>query len=45
MLIRMVDYPSERLGIKVNLVMKKALKPRIGQRILEPSGSSLKKDF
>jgi predicted nucleotidyltransferase len=33
-LIRMEDDLSERLGIKVDLVMKKALKPRIGQRIL-----------
>ncbi|MHC1687854.1 MAG: nucleotidyltransferase family protein [Methanothrix sp.] len=33
-LIRMEDDLSERLGIKVDLVMKKTLKPRIGQRIL-----------
>jgi predicted nucleotidyltransferase len=33
-LIRMEDDLSERLGIKVDLVMKKALKPRIGQQIL-----------
>jgi predicted nucleotidyltransferase len=26
---------SDRLGIKVDLVMKKALKPRIGERILQ----------
>jgi len=32
--IRIEDDLSERLGIKVDLVMKKALKPRIGQRIL-----------
>ena len=28
------DELSERLGVKVNLVMKSGLKPRIGQRIL-----------
>lgn len=33
--IRMEDDLSEKLGIKVDLVMKKALKPRIGRRILE----------
>jgi predicted nucleotidyltransferase len=33
--INMEDDLSEKLGIKVDLVMKKALKPRIGQRILE----------
>ncbi len=33
--IRMEDDLSDKLGIKVDLVMKKALKPRIGQHILE----------
>jgi predicted nucleotidyltransferase len=33
--IHMEDDLSEKLGIKVDLVMKKALKPRICQRILE----------
>ncbi|RQW80435.1 MAG: DNA polymerase III subunit beta [Methanothrix sp.] len=33
-LIRMEDDLSERLGLKFDLVMKKALKPRIGQQIL-----------
>jgi predicted nucleotidyltransferase len=33
--IRMEDDLSEKLGIKVDLVMKKALKPHIGHRILE----------
>jgi predicted nucleotidyltransferase len=33
--INMEDDLSEKLGIKVDLVMKKALKPRLGQRILE----------
>ena len=32
--IRMEDELSEKLGIKVDLVMKKALKTHIGQRIL-----------
>ena len=34
-LIRMEDELSEKLGIKVDLVMKRALKTHIGQRILE----------
>lgn len=29
------DYLSEALGVKVDLVEKSALKPRIGKRILE----------
>ncbi len=29
------DELSERLGVKVDLVMKSSLKPRIGQRILQ----------
>ncbi|NOZ60515.1 MAG: nucleotidyltransferase family protein [Calditrichaeota bacterium] len=29
------NYLSDLLGVKVDLVMKKALKPKIGQRILE----------
>jgi len=29
------DYLSEELGVKVDLVEKSALKPRIGKRILE----------
>jgi len=32
--IRMEDDLSDRVGIKVDLVMKKALKPHFGQRIL-----------
>ncbi len=32
--IRMEDDLSNKLGIKVDLVMKKTLKPHIGQRIL-----------
>ena len=32
--IRMEDDLSDKVGIKVDLVMKKALKPHIGQRIL-----------
>jgi uncharacterized protein len=32
--IRMEDDLSDKLGIKVDLVMKKALKPHIGQHIL-----------
>lgn len=32
--IRMEDKLSEKLGIKVDLVMKKALKTHIGRRIL-----------
>jgi len=37
-LIKFVElemYLSELLGVKVDLVMKSALKPRIGKRILE----------
>lgn len=33
--IRMEDDLSDKLGIKVDLVMKKALKPHVGQHILE----------
>jgi predicted nucleotidyltransferase len=33
--IRMEDDLSEKLGIKVDLVMKKSLKPYIGRSILE----------
>ena len=33
--IRMEDDLINRLGVKVDLVMKKALKPHIGRRILE----------
>ncbi len=33
--IRMEDDLSDKLGIKVDLVMKKALKSHIGQRVLE----------
>jgi len=33
--IRLEDYLSEILGVKVDLVMKSALKPAIGKRILE----------
>jgi len=32
--IRIEDHLSELLGVKVDLVMKKTLKPRIGKRIL-----------
>lgn len=32
--IRLEHYLSERLGIKVDLVMKDSLKPAIGRRIL-----------
>jgi len=32
--IELEDYLSEALGVKVDLVMKDSLKPRIGQRIL-----------
>ena len=32
--VRLKFYLAERLGSKVDLVAKKALKPRIGQRIL-----------
>lgn len=33
--IELENYLSDLLGIKVDLVMKTALKPRIGKRILE----------
>ena len=33
--IELEDYLTEMLGIKVDLVSKKALKPRIGSRILK----------
>jgi uncharacterized protein len=33
--IRLEDYLSEILGVKVDLVMKSALKPAIGKHILE----------
>jgi uncharacterized protein len=33
--IRMEQYLSEQVGIKVDLVMKKTLRPYIGKRILE----------
>ena len=32
--IRIEDHLSKLLGVKVDLVMKKTLKPRIGKRIL-----------
>ena len=32
--IQCEQYLSDRLGVKVDLVMKETLKPRIGQRIL-----------
>jgi len=34
-LIRLEDHLSSMVGIKVDLVMKKALKPRIGKNILQ----------
>jgi len=33
--VELEEYLSELLGIRVDLVMKSALKPRIGKRILE----------
>jgi predicted nucleotidyltransferase len=33
--IHIENYLSDLLGVKVDLVMKDALKPRIGQRILQ----------
>lgn len=33
-LISLEDYLSAQVGLKVDLVMKKALRPRIGKRIL-----------
>jgi predicted nucleotidyltransferase len=35
--IELEDYLSEILGVKVDLVMKSALRPRIGKRILAES--------
>ena len=33
-LIEMENYLSDRLGVRVDLVLREALKPRIGQRVL-----------
>jgi len=33
--IELENYLTDILGVKVDLVMRDALKPRIGQRILE----------
>ena len=33
--VRLENYLSDLLGLKVDLVMKEALRPRIGERILE----------
>ena len=33
--IELENFLSDMLGVKIDLVMKDALKPRIGQRILE----------
>lgn len=33
--IELENFLSDELGVKVDLVMKKSLKPRIGKRILE----------
>ena len=33
--IELENYLSDSIGVKVDLVMKSALKPRIGKRILE----------
>ena len=33
--IRLENHLSELLGVKVDLVMKDALKPRIGKRVLQ----------
>jgi uncharacterized protein len=33
--VRLEDYLSELLGVKVDLVEKSALKPRIGKHVLE----------
>jgi hypothetical protein len=33
--VELENYLSDSLGVKVDLVMKDALKPRIGKRILE----------
>jgi predicted nucleotidyltransferase len=38
MFINLENYLSDILGIKVELVMKDVLKPRIGKRILEEVG-------
>lgn len=32
--IELEDYLTELVGVKVDLVMKKALKPRIGERVI-----------
>ncbi len=32
--VELENYLSEKIGVKVDLVMKSALKPRIGKRIL-----------
>ena len=34
-LVELQDYLSDQLGVKVDLVMKSGLKPRIGRHILE----------
>ena len=34
-LVELQDYLSDQLGVKVDLVMKSGLKPRIGRYILE----------
>lgn len=34
-LLELEDYLSNRLGVKVDLVLKKALKPAIGRQILK----------
>lgn len=34
-LVEVQDYLSDQLGVKVDIVMKSVLKPRIGRRILE----------
>lgn len=34
-LVDVQDYLSDHLGVKVDLVMKSGLKPRIGRRIME----------
>jgi hypothetical protein len=33
--VRLKNYLSDLLGVKVDLVMKRALKPRIGEKILK----------
>ncbi len=37
--VELENYLSEKIGIKVDLVMKSALKPRIGKRILSEAVS------